>query len=278
MMHQPPAISTAPSTRRKKRVSFALDTRFTLGRMSLEYQRSSEFFYSPGDHAAPSGEEWDNKSFQNEQHANYMQLKVFSGTSEEVYDLLNTYKAPPRNEGILDLHPRFTEACALLGKPYGDGSGDDSSEDSFGEDLDKADWILLAIDPQSNELLDAVLHQTWDVEDKPDHEAAVKDDDAYYEPHTPLRPLKKEMVAPRRPRADRVREDGGPDGDTIDALAPRPISEGSNNPDIPGPAMLHATSANLNSLAGLPARRGTKRSAQDGEDGEKVKRARASGL
>jgi hypothetical protein len=90
MMPQPPAISTAPSTCRKKRVSFAPDPRFTLGRMSLEYQRSSEFFYNPGDHAAPSGEEWDNTSYQNEQHINCMQLKVFSGTSEEVYGLLNT--------------------------------------------------------------------------------------------------------------------------------------------------------------------------------------------
>lgn len=275
---------------RAKRVSFAPNTKFDRGRSSIKYYRGSEAYYDPGEHAAPRNGEWLNTSFLNEDYYNCCQLKVFSGNLDEVWDVMYSGKAPPRNEGIAEHHPRFNTICALIGKGY-DG---DEGMDTFAEDLKRADWILLSINESDGELLDVVLHETWDVEDpRYMEEEDSEDSDALYEPlssseedgeeeevgaekepRTPLRSLESTITAPFRPQRDRTLPEPDPAGHGLDPPALQPAISVAEEEESPRSEHVEAADAVLPTLEEEYVFRGEKRRAGQEPDSSAVKRSR----
>jgi hypothetical protein len=141
-----------------KRVSFTQDTNSGLGRAYMEYYRSdTNKKYKPGLHAASEDRVFSDTSFFQDVYFNCTQLKVFTGTQKEVDILVDSYDIPPRNEGIAEHHPRREELIEMLEDEY---EGDD---EELERDLEKADWILLAV--EDSMLFEVILHETWDVED-----------------------------------------------------------------------------------------------------------------
>lgn len=153
---QPPRV--AKPERKARRVSFAADTKFDASRDSHAYLRSPHNpEYKPGTFASSTNRLPQDTSFVSDPHFNCKQLKIFSGTSEEVDELLGTFEDPPRNEGILEKHRYRHEILMCLKALYkNDG-------ERFARDLKGADWILVCL--QDEQIYDVILHNTWDVED-----------------------------------------------------------------------------------------------------------------
>jgi hypothetical protein len=225
----------------------------------------------------------------NDMRVSFKQLKVFSGTPDEVWALSNTQTVPTRNDGIVELHPRFNEICKISGQPRLDEGGFDKFED----DLKHADWVLLSIDDADGELLDVVLHTTEDEDDEDDETSSEEesdDPDAWYEPlssseddeesepedepRTPMRPLERRIIAPLRPRHNRTRPDAVHDGT---GLAP-PVLQTPSSPDVveesDRPELTNTTAETSNPLVGLPAGRGRKRGSDGDVNPGAVKRSR----
>ncbi|KAF1921279.1 hypothetical protein BDU57DRAFT_534981 [Ampelomyces quisqualis] len=155
--------------RKFRRVSFAADTNFDASRDSHAYLRSMRNpNYEPGlfSTSTPGGP-WDT-SFFADAFFNCNQLKVFSGTPEEFEDLLGTYEPPPRNEGITEKHTRRCEILSCLEELYKD------DEDRLARDLKGADWLLVSI--QDGEILEVMLHDTWEVEDLDSFNEGIESD------------------------------------------------------------------------------------------------------
>jgi hypothetical protein len=291
-------MSTSPVLRPfklSKQVSFALDTRFASSRPPLEFLRPSELSYHPGKHAAPIGSEWDDTSFVTDMRVNFKQLQVFSGTPAEVRVLYNTQTVPTRNEGIVELHPRFNKICKISGQPHLDEGG----FDKFGEDLKHADWILLSIDDADGELLDVVLHKTEDEDDHEDQddrddessseEEESDDPDAWYEPlssseddeesepddepRTPMRPLERRIIAPLRLRHNRTQPDAVHDG-TVAPLALQTPSSPDVDEEGDRPELSNTTAVTSNPPVRLPAGRSRKRSSDGDLNPGAAKRSR----
>ncbi|OAK97951.1 hypothetical protein IQ06DRAFT_350670 [Phaeosphaeriaceae sp. SRC1lsM3a] len=141
-----------------KHVSFTPDTKFDVGRLSKEYLRSrGNNHYHPGAHSASNVQRLCDTSFVGESDFNCLQLKVFVGSQDEVDGLLDTFEAPPRNEGIVAEHRYCDAILQLLEGRY------DNDDNGFLRDLKGADWVLLT--SEGGVLLEVVLHETWELED-----------------------------------------------------------------------------------------------------------------
>jgi hypothetical protein len=75
--------------------------------------------------------------------------------------LVDSYEVPGRNEGIAEQHPRKDELIQRLEDMYQD------DDEALKENLKTADRLLLAF--EDDELLEIVMHGTWDVEDLDDN-------------------------------------------------------------------------------------------------------------
>ncbi|KAH8707115.1 hypothetical protein GQ44DRAFT_731892 [Phaeosphaeriaceae sp. PMI808] len=147
------------STRKSKRVSFALDTKDTHGRTPREYDRQDASRYSPGVYASSETAEWQDTSFMMDIYYNFSQLKVFVGTLDEVVAIALTYDSPEEHEGTVHDHPRLDEITEKLAIHY------HNDEPSLLNQLKDCDWVLLSLDDENGEIQEVLLHQTWDIED-----------------------------------------------------------------------------------------------------------------
>ncbi|KAH7401160.1 hypothetical protein DE146DRAFT_632180 [Phaeosphaeria sp. MPI-PUGE-AT-0046c] len=141
-----------------KRVSFTTDTRFDVGRSFKEYHRSRvSRHYNPGTFSGLGSHGLHDTSFLVNPFFDCLQLKVFTGSQDEVDDLLDTFEAPTRNECIVAHHQYREAILKLLEDVYGD------DEEALLLDLRGTDWVLLS--SEGGSLVDVALHETWDMED-----------------------------------------------------------------------------------------------------------------
>lgn len=151
-------ITDPDSTLIMKRVSFAPDTKFGASRPNRQYSRSNTN-YRAGTFSGFTSEDFDNTSFFRDTFFNCSQLKVFTGSPDEVDALLETFEQPTRNEGIVEHHRYRTELLQHLEHFY------TQDKVKFKEALKGVDWVLLSM--QDGHPVDFALHDTWNVENDP---------------------------------------------------------------------------------------------------------------
>jgi hypothetical protein len=81
---------------------------------------------------------------------------------------LDTYEVPPRSEGITENHPHCNEIVVCIDELYEDDDG------GLARDLKVADWWILA-SVDDGEVVEVMLHDTWEVEDLDSLNDAIED-------------------------------------------------------------------------------------------------------